>query len=328
AAGSAPIELPGVPHDDPRVIDSTGALELTDIPERLLVIGGGIIGLEMATVYMELGAAVTVVELAAQLMPGADADLVKPLRKRLETRLEAIHLETRVAAVDARSDGLAVRFEGPQAPGETLYDRVLVAVGRRPNGGGIGAEAAGVEVDARGFINVDRQMRTNVSHIFAIGDVVGQPMLAHKAVHEGKIAAEVAAGHKVAFDARVIPSVANTDPEVAWVGMTEQDAATAGTEYGKGVFPWAASGRSLSLGRSEGLTKLLFDADGRVIGAGLVGPNAGDLVGEVALAIEMGCDAEDLALTIHPHPTLSETLPMAAEAFSGTITDLYLPKRR
>ncbi|MEQ9060830.1 MAG: dihydrolipoyl dehydrogenase [Gammaproteobacteria bacterium] len=328
AAGSAPIELPGVPHDDPRVIDSTGALELTDIPERLLVIGGGIIGLEMATVYMELGAAVTVVELAAQLMPGADADLVKPLRKRLETRLEAIHLETRVAAVDARSDGLAVRFEGPQAPGETLYDRVLVAVGRRPNGGGIGAEAAGVEVDARGFINVDRQMRTNVSHIFAIGDVVGQPMLAHKAVHEGKIAAEVAAGHKVAFDARVIPSVAYTDPEVAWVGMTEQDAATAGTEYGKGVFPWAASGRSLSLGRSEGLTKLLFDADGRVIGAGLVGPNAGDLVGEVALAIEMGCDAEDLALTIHPHPTLSETLPMAAEAFSGTITDLYLPKRR
>ncbi len=327
AAGSEPVTLPGVPHEDPRVIDSTGALALADVPARLLVIGGGIIGLEMATVYMELGAAVTVVEMMPGLMTGADPDLVKPLQKRLSSRLEAIHVATRVEAVEPGEDGLRVRFTGEGAPQEAVYDRVLVAVGRRPNGHRVGAEAAGVTVDERGFIGVDGQMRTNVPHIFAIGDVVGQPMLAHKAVHEAKVAAEVAAGHKVAFDARVIPSVAYTDPEVAWVGMTEAQAKEAGIAVGKGVFPWAASGRSLSLGRSEGLTKLLFDADNRVIGAGLVGPNAGDLVGEVALAIEMGCDAEDLALTIHPHPTLSETIPMAAEAFSGTITDLYLPKK-
>ncbi|MGR8919680.1 MAG: dihydrolipoyl dehydrogenase [Gammaproteobacteria bacterium] len=328
AAGSEPVSLPGIPHEDPRVIDSTGALALGAIPERMLVIGGGIIGLEMATVYMELGARVSVVELTAELMFGADRDLVRPLEKRLRRGLEAVWTGTRVSGVEATDDALIARFEGEKVPAEAAFDRVLVAVGRRPNGGTIGADAAGVEVDERGFIAVDAQMRTNVPHIFAIGDIVGQPMLAHKAVHEGKVAAEVIAGHKAAFDARVIPSVAYTDPEVAWCGVTENEARAEGRKLGKGVFPWAASGRSLAIGRNEGLTKLLFDEDsGRVVGAGIVGPNAGDLIAEVALAIEMGCDAEDIGLTIHPHPTLSETVAMAAEAFAGTITDLYVPKR-
>jgi dihydrolipoamide dehydrogenase len=328
AAGSEPVELPGIPHDDPRVMDSTSALELTDIPPRLLVIGGGIIGLEMATVYMELGSAVTVVELLDVLMAGTDRDLVRPLEKRLKKQLAGIHTKTKVTQVTAADDGLHCVFEGEKAPENAVYDKVLVAVGRRPNGDRIGADKAGVNCDERGFIPVDKTQRTNVAHIFAIGDCVGQPMLAHKAVHEGKVAAEVAAGHKSAFDALAIPSVAYTDPEIAWAGMTETEAKAAGIEYGKGTFPWAASGRALGIGRSEGMTKLLFDeTDGRIIGAGIVGPNAGDLIAECTLAIEMGCDAEDIALTIHPHPTLSETVAFAAEAFSGTITDLYIPKK-
>ena len=328
AAGSEPVRLPGIPAD-PRVIDSTGALALLDIPTRLLVIGGGIIGLEMATVYMELGAKVTVVELTPDLMPGADRDLVKPLEKRLKAGLAGIMTGTKVAKVEASAAELTVYFEGAGAPASAPYDRVLVAVGRSPNGARIGADRAGVAVDARGFITVDKQMRTNVPHIFAIGDIVGQPMLAHKATHEGKVAAEVAAGHKAAFDARVIPSVAYTDPEVAWVGVTETEAKARGLAVEKGSFPWAASGRALSLGRSEGLTKLIIDpADGRVIGAGIVGVGAGDLIAEVALAIEMGCDAEDIGLTVHPHPTLSETVAMAAEMWAGTLTDLYVPKKR
>ena len=328
AAGSEPVRLPGLP-EDPRIIDSTGALALEDIPGRLLVIGGGIIGLEMATVYAELGSEVTVVELTEGLLPGADRDLVKPLEKRLKGLLAGIHLGTRVTGVTATPAGLEVSFDGKSVPAQTRFDRVLVAVGRRPNGALIGAEQAGVTVDPRGFIPVDRQMRTNVPHIFAIGDVVGNPMLAHKASHEGKIAAEVAAGHKSAFDARVIPSVAYTDPEVAWVGLTETEATAQGIAFEKSSFPWAASGRALSLGRSEGLTKLLYDkADGRVIGAGITGPSAGDLIAEAALAIELGCDAEDIGLTIHPHPTLSETLAMSAEMHAGTITDLYLPRKK
>ena len=328
AAGSEPVELPGIPYDDPRIIDSTGALELTAIPERLLVVGGGIIGLEMATVYLELGSQVSVVELTDVLMLGTDRDLVKPLERRLKKSLEAIYTSTRLSGITAAGEALTATFEGENAPPEAAYDSVLVAVGRRPNGDRIGAERAGVSVDEGGFIPVDNTMRTNVEHIFAIGDIVGDPMLAHKAVHEGKVAAEVAAGHKVAFEARAIPSVAYTDPEVAWAGLTEIEAESQGIDVGKGVFPWAASGRSLSLARSEGMTKLLFDADdGRVVGAGIVGPNAGDLIAEVALAIEMGCDAEDIGLTIHPHPTLSETVAMASEAFAGTITDLYIPKR-
>lgn len=327
AAGSEPIALPGLPAD-PRIMDSTGALELREIPPRLLVVGGGIIGLEMATVYAALGSRVSVVELGDGLMPGCDRDLVRPLEKRLKGQLEAILLKTRVEGISADPAGLTVRFAGEAAPGEERYDRVLVAVGRRPNGALIGAEAAGVHVDARGFVPVDHQQRTNVAHIFAIGDLVGQPMLAHKASHEGKVAAEVAAGEKRANDARVIPSVAYTDPEVAWVGLTETDAKAAGRAYGKGVFPWAASGRSLALGRDEGFTKLLFDPEThRVLGAGIVGTNAGDLIGEAALAIELGADAADIGLTIHPHPTLSETLAFAAEAFEGTLTDLYLPKK-
>lgn len=329
AAGSEPVRLPGLPYDDPRLIDSTGALALSDIPERLLVVGGGIIGLEMATVYMELGTRVSVVELTPELMFGADRDLVRPLHKRLSKGLEAIYLNTKVSAIDSTEAALVVHFEGEDVPATAAYDRVLIAVGRSPNGGLINAEAAGVKVSERGFIEVNKQMRTNVNHIFAIGDIVGQPMLAHKAVHEAKVAAEVAAGHKVAFDAQCIPSVAYTDPEVAWVGLTETEAKASGINYGKGNFPWAASGRSLSIGRSEGMTRLLFDEDnGRVVGAGIVGPNAGDLIGEVALAIEMGADAEDIGLTIHPHPTLSETVAMAAEAYSGTITDLYMPKKK
>jgi dihydrolipoamide dehydrogenase len=329
ACGSEPVTLPFIPHDDERVIDSTGALELGGVPERLLVVGGGIIGLEMATVYSELGSRVTIVELLDQLIPGADKDLVNPLFKRISKRYEAIYLTTKVTQVDAEAEGLVVHFEGAKAPGTATFDQVMVAVGRRPNGRAIGAEKAGVAVDERGFISVDKQQRTNVPHIFAIGDVVGQPMLAHKAVHEGHVAAEVAAGKPSYFDVRGIPSVAYTDPEVAWVGVTETEAKAAGVKYGKGSFPWVASGRSLSLGRDEGMTKLLFDeATHRLIGAAAVGPNAGELIAETALAVEMGADATDIGLTVHPHPTLSETVGMAAEAFEGTITDLYLPKRR
>ena len=329
AAGSQASTIPGIPHDDPRVIDSTGALELPDIPKHLLVIGGGIIGLEVATVYYELGAKVTVVELLDSLMVGVDKDIVRPLQRRIDKQYENIYLKTKVTRVEPQSKGLKVFFEGDKVPASQVFDRVLVAVGRIPNGKSIGAESAGVAVDERGFIPVDKQQRTNVSHIFAIGDVVGEPMLAHKATHEGKVAAEVAAGLKSSFDARVIPSVAYTDPEVAWTGVTEAEAKEQKLDYGKGVFPWAASGRALGLGRDEGMTKLLFDTDsGRVIGAGIVGPNAGDLIAEVGLAIEMGCDAQDIGLTIHPHPTLSETVAFAAEAFEGTITDLYMPRKK
>lgn len=323
AAGSEPVRLPFIPHDDLRVVDSTGALALEQIPNRLLVVGGGIIGLEMATVYEALGARVTVVELMDQLIPGADRDLVAPLTKRLAGQLEKILLNTKLHSVVAHEDGLTARFEGPDGAREAVFDQVLVAVGRKANGGLLGVEHAGVAVNPNGTIPVDRQMRTNVPHIFAIGDVVGQPMLAHKATHEAKVAAEVASGHKAAFDARVIPSVAYTDPEVAWVGLTETQAKASGIEVGKGVFPWAASGRSLSLSRDEGFTKLLFDkTTRRLLGAGIIGPNAGDLIAEAALAIEMGADAVDISLTIHPHPTLSETLGLAAEMFDGTITDL------
>jgi dihydrolipoamide dehydrogenase len=329
AAGSESAKLPFIPHDDPRVITSTGALELTEIPERMLVVGGGIIGLEMAAVYYQLGTRVTVVELLDQLIPGTDADLIAPLQKMITKQYENIFVGTKVTAVDANDSGLTVHFDGAKAPETDTFDQVLVAVGRQPNGAVIGAEKAGVIVDGRGFISVDKQQRTNVPHIFAIGDVVGQPMLAHKATHEGKVAAEVACGQKSYFDARVIPSVAYTDPEVAWVGVTENEAKAAGVAYGKGTFPWAASGRSLSLGRSEGLTKLIFDeATERVIGCGIVGPSAGDLISEAALAIEMGADAADIALTVHPHPTLSETVAFSAEAFEGTITDLYMPKKK
>ncbi len=330
AAGSEPVKLPFVPHDDERVIDSTGALELRDVPKRLLVLGGGIIGLEMACVYDAIGSKVTVVELMDQIIPGADKDIVKPLHTRIGKRYENILLKTKVTAVEPQKSGLKVTFEDDKGATSTdTFDRVLVAVGRRPNGKLINAEAAGVAVDDRGFIAVDKQQRTGVPHIFAIGDVVGQPMLAHKAVHEGKVAAEVAAGHKRAFDASVIPSVAYTDPEVAWVGLTETEAKAKGIAYEKGVFPWAASGKSLSNGRSEGITKLLFDPeDDRVIGASIVGTNAGDLIAEVALAIEMGADAVDLGHTIHPHPTLSETVNFAAEMFEGTITDLMPPKKK
>jgi dihydrolipoamide dehydrogenase len=328
AAGSEAITLPFIPASDPRVIDSTGALEVGEVPPRLLVIGGGIIGLEMATVYHELGAKITVVELLDQLIPGADRDVVAPLAKRVSRQYENVYLKTRVTGVEARAEGLVVSFEGEKAPATDTFDRILVAVGRRPNGSMIGAERAGITVDPVGFIPVSKQLRTNVPHIFAIGDVVGQPMLAHKAMHEAKVAAEVIAGKNSFFDARAIPSVAYTDPEVAWAGVTENEARAAGVAYGKGVFPWAASGRSLTLGRSEGMTKVLFDeATGRVIGCGIVGPSAGDLISEAVLAIEMGADAADIGLTIHPHPTLSETVAMAAEAFEGTITDLYLPRR-
>jgi dihydrolipoamide dehydrogenase len=329
AAGSESAKLPFIPHDDPRVITSTGALELTQIPERMLVVGGGIIGLEMAAVYHQLGTRVTVVELLDQLIPGTDADLIAPLQKMISKQYENIFVGTKVTAVDANDSGITVHFDGAKAPDTDTFDQILVAVGRQPNGGVIGADKAGVIVDGRGFISVDKQQRTNVPHIFAIGDIVGQPMLAHKATHEGKVAAEVACGQKSYFDARVIPSVAYTDPEVAWVGVTENEAKAAGVAYGKGTFPWVASGRSLSLGRSEGLTKLIFDeATERVIGCGIVGPSAGDLISEVGLAIEMGADAADIALTVHPHPTLSETIAFSAEAFEGTITDLYMPKRK
>ena len=327
AVGSEPLTLPFIPQDE-RIVDSTGALEIDGVPQRLLVLGGGIIGLEMATVYHELGAKVTIAELMDQLIPDADKDLVNPLAKRVTRQYENVYLKTKVTNVEALPEGLVVSFDGAKAPATDTFDRILVAVGRRPNGKLIGAEEAGVVVDDRGFIPADKQLRTNVPHIFAIGDVVGQPMLAHKAMHEGKVAAEVTAGRGSFFDARAIPSVAYTDPEVAWAGMTENEAKAAGVKYGKGVFPWAASGRSLSLGRDEGMTKLLFDeVTGRVIGCGIVGPAAGDLIAEGVLAIEMGADAADIGLTVHPHPTLSETVAMAAEAFEGTITDLYLPKR-
>lgn len=328
AAGSEPARLSGTPND-PRIMDSSDALELDELPERLLVIGGGIIGLEMATVYEALGVSVSVVELTKTLIPACDRDLIRPLQKRIESRYEAVMLGTSVTAMEAGPSGITVSFDGEQAPSEPeTYGRVLVAVGRRANGLDIGAERAGVAVSDHGLISVDKQQRTNVSHIFAIGDIVGEPMLAHKASHEGKVAAEVAAGEKSYFDARGIPSVAYTDPEVAWVGLTETAAQAEQVKYEKGVFPWAASGRALSLGRSEGLTKVLFDAEsGRILGAGIVGTNAGELIAEAGLALEMGCDAADIGLTIHPHPTLSETLGFAAEAAAGTITDLYLPKR-
>ncbi|MGL4497008.1 MAG: dihydrolipoyl dehydrogenase, partial [Beijerinckiaceae bacterium] len=330
AAGSEPVTLPFIPHDDPRVIDSTGALELDGVPKRLLVLGGGIIGLEMATVYHALGSKVTVVELMDQIIPGADRDIVMPLQKRIAAKYEKILLKTKVTAVKAEKKGLVVSFEGTDGATSTdTFDKILVAVGRKPNGKLINAAAAGVAVDERGFIAVDKQMRTNVPHIFAIGDIVGQPMLAHKAVHEGKVAAEAASGQKSYFDAKVIPSVAYTDPEVAWVGLTENEAKAKGMKVGKGVFPWAASGRSLSLARDEGITKVLFDESShRILGAGIVGPNAGDLIAEAALAIEMGADATDIGATIHPHPTLSETVGMAAEMYEGTITDLIAPKKR
>ncbi len=327
AAGSEPARIPGLP-DDPRVVDSTGALDLADIPKRFLVIGGGIIGLEMACVYDALGSEVSVVEMTDTLMPGCDRDLVRPLEKRLRTRYDAVLTGTKVAGVAAKEAGLEVAFEGKDAPAPALYGRVLCAVGRVPNGKAIRAGAAGISVDERGFIPTDRQMRTNVPHIFAIGDIVGQPMLAHKATHEGKVAAEVAAGQKSAFDARVIPSVAYTDPEVAWVGLTETEAKAGGRKYEKGMFPWMASGRSLALNRDEGFTKLLFDPEThRVVGGGIVGTNAGDLISEVAHAIEMGSTAADIGLTVHPHPTLSETVAFAAEAYEGTLTDLFIPKK-
>lgn len=329
AVGSRAVRIPGVPWDDERVLDSTAALELRDVPETLLVVGGGIIGLEMATVYAALGSRITVVEMLDGLLPGCDRDLVRPLARRLSDRFGVeLHLGTEVAGVEASEKGLQASFEGAAAPEPALFDRILVAVGRRPNGDRIGAEAAGLAVDERGFLPVDRQLRTNVPHILAIGDVTGPPMLAHRASHQGKVAAEVCAGEPASFDVRVIPSVAYTDPEVAWVGLTETDAERDGVAYRKAVFPWAASGRSLGMGRSEGLTKLLFDPEThRLLGGGIVGPSAGDLIAEVALAIEMDCEAGDLALTVHPHPTLSETIAFAAEVYEGTVTDLYKPRK-
>jgi dihydrolipoamide dehydrogenase len=328
AVGSRPVQLPFLPND-PRIIDSTGALALKEIPKRLLVIGGGIIGMEMATVYHALGAKITVVELMDGLLAGVDKDIAAPLYKRTQKQYENILLETKVTKVDATSEGLLVTFEGKNAPkAPEQFDIILCAVGRVPNGKNINAEKAGIHVDERGFIPVDKQQRTNIPHIFAIGDVVGNPMLAHKAMPEGRVAAEVIAGKKRFFEPNCIPSVCYTDPEVAWVGVTETEAKAKNIAYEKGVFPWMASGRSLSLGRDDGVTKLLFDKEThRIIGAGITGPNAGDLISEIVLAIEMGCDAEDIALTIHPHPTLSETICLSAEAFEGTITDLYLPKK-
>ncbi len=329
ACGSAPVKIPGFPHDDPRVMDSTDALELREVPARLLVVGGGIIGLEMASVYHALGSRIDVVELQDQLIPGCDLDLVKALQKVIAKRYERIMLATKVSTMSATSAGIKVTFEGAKAPAEETYDRVLVAVGRRPNGKLVGAENAGVKVDERGFIPVDAHMRTNVPSIFAIGDVVGNPMLAHKATHEAKVAAEVIAGLPALFDPMAIPSVAYTDPEIAWMGLTESEAKERGIAYDKGVFPWAASGRALGIGRDEGLTKLLFEPETkRILGAGIVGPNAGELIAETVLALEMGADYEDLGLTIHPHPTLSETVCFAAEMAHGSITDLMPPRKR
>ncbi len=328
AAGSRVTKLPFIPWDDPRVMDSTDALEIAEIPKRLLVVGGGIIGLEMATVYDALGSDVTVVELSAGLIPGVDRDVVRPLERRIKKRYENIYLNTRVSAIEPSDAGMVCLFEGKGVPAQDTFDRVLVSIGRTPNGLLINADKAGVVVDERGFINVDKQMRTNVNHIFAIGDIVGQPMLAHKATHEAKVAAEVIAGMKTFFDARTIPSVCYTDPEIAWMGKTEDECKAEGIQYQKGAFPWAASGRSLSIGRDEGMTKVLFDEHHRIIGAGIVGTNAGELIAEAVLALEMGADVQDLALTIHPHPTLSETLNFAAEVAEGTCTDIYLPKRK
>jgi dihydrolipoamide dehydrogenase len=328
AAGSQSARIPGFPYDDQRLLDSTSALELKDIPKRLLVIGGGIIGLEMATVYDALGSTVSVVELLDGLIPGADRDIIRPLHRRIEKRYEAIYLTTKVTKLEATQQGLKATFEGEAAPQPQTYDRVLLSVGRRPNGKAINAEAAGVLVNERGYIPVDRQMRSNVPHIYAIGDIVGEPMLAHKASYEGKLAAEVIAGHRVAFDARTIPSVAYTDPEVAWMGLTETMAKAPGIEIEKAVFPWAASGRARATAREEGLTKLIFDkSTRRLLGAAIVGPNAGELISETVLALEMGADAEDIGLTIHPHPTLSETIFFSAEIAEGSITDLYMPRK-
>jgi dihydrolipoamide dehydrogenase len=328
AAGSSVARIPGFPYDDKRIFDSTGALELPEIPKRLLVVGGGIIGLEMATVYDALGSRVSVVELMDSLIPGVDRDVVRVLSKRIEKRYESILLNTKVSRIEPQTDGLRVTFEGDSAPAPQVYDYILMAVGRRPNGREIKAEAAGVTVNERGYIPVDKQLRTNVPHIYAIGDICGEPMLAHKASHEGKTAAEVIAGHKAYFDARTIPSVAYTDPEIAWMGLTETQAQAQGVEYDKAVFPWAASGRALAMGRDDGLTKLLFDKSSRrLLGAAIVGVNAGELISETVLALEMGADAEDISLTVHPHPTLSETVFFAAEIAEGSITDLYMPKR-
>ncbi|HET6431857.1 dihydrolipoyl dehydrogenase [Dyella sp.] len=329
AAGSQSVKLGMFPWDDERILDSTRALELKDVPKKMLVVGGGIIGLEMATVYSALGSEVTVVEFMDQIIPGADADLIKPLAQRLGKKLKGIHLKTKVTAAKATKKGIEVSYEGDSIPDTALFDRVLVSVGRSPNGGKVGADKAGVAVTERGFINVDTQMRTNVPHIFAIGDLVGQPMLAHKATHEARVAAEVVAGLKSHFDARVIPSVAYTDPEIAWVGVTEREAKEKGLKVGVGKFPWAASGRAIGNDRTEGFTKLIFDEEThRVVGGGIVGTHAGDLISEITLAIEMGAEAADIGLSIHPHPTLSESVGMAAEVYEGTITDLYLPKKK
>lgn len=329
AAGSEPVSLPFIPHDDPRVIDSTGALEMVDIPEKMLVLGGGIIGLEMGTVYRALGSQIDVVEFLDQLIPAADKDVIKVYQKYVKDKFNVM-LQTKVTAVEAKDDGLYVTFEGKQAPAEPVrYDRVLVAVGRRPNGALVAADKAGVEVDERGFINVDKQLRTNVSNVFAIGDLVGQPMLAHKAVHEGHVAAEVIAGQKHFFDPKCIPSVAYTDPEVAWVGVTEKEAKEQGINYESATFPWAASGRAIASGRTEGMTKMIFEKDShRVIGGAIIGINAGEMLGEIGLAIEMGADAEDVALTIHAHPTLNESIGLASEMYEGSITDLPNPKAK
>ncbi len=327
AAGSSVTRIPGFPYDDPRLIDSTGALALEDIPERLLIIGGGIIGLEMATVYSALGSKISIVEWMDQLIPGADPALVNPLYRRIKKRYEAIYLKTRVTGIEASTRGLTATFDGEQAPEPQTYDRILLAIGRRPNGHHIGAETIDIRIDERGFIAVDRQMRTNLPHIYAIGDIAGEPMLAHKATYEGKLAAEVIAGHKVAFDARAIPSVAYTDPEIAWMGLTEKEAQQQGIDYEKAGFPWAASGRAISMAREEGYTQLLLDKKSRrILGAGITGINAGELIAETVLALEMGADMQDLSLTIHPHPTLSETILFAAETAEGTITDLFVPK--
>jgi len=328
AAGSSVTRIPGFPYDDPRLIDSTGALQLKDVPRHMLIIGGGIIGLEMATVYAALGSKISVVEWMDQLIPGADPDLVKPLHRRIKKRYEAIYLKTKVTRIEADEPGLKVTFEGENAPEPQSYDRILMAVGRRPNGRAIGAEDIGIQINERGFIPVNQQLRTNLPHIFAIGDIAGEPMLAHKATYEGKLAAEIIAGHKAVFDARTIPSVAYTDPEIAWMGLTEKEASKQGIDYEKASFPWAASGRAISMAREEGLTQLLLDKNTRrILGAGMVGINAGELIAETVLALEMGADMEDISLTIHPHPTLSETVLFAAEMAEGTITDLYMPKK-
>jgi dihydrolipoamide dehydrogenase len=328
AAGSSVTRIPGLLQNDPRIMDSTGALKLEDIPKRMLIIGGGVIGLEMATVYDALGCKISVVELMDQLIPGADTDLIKPLHRRMQKRYEAIYLKTKVTKIKAQENGLKVTFEGENSPETQIYDRILVAVGRRPNGHDIDAENAGINVTNDGFIPVDKQLRTNVPHIFGIGDIVGEPMLAHKATYEGKLAAEIITGQKAAFDARTIPSVAYTDPEIAWMGLTETEAKKQGIEYEKTSFPWAASGRAISMGRDEGMTKLLLDRNTRrLLGAGMVGVNAGELISETVMALEMGADMADISLTIHPHPTLSETIFFAAEIAEGSITDLYLPKK-